>query len=198
MKKNILLFGMVLMLVFPLTVSACSVIPNYPIKDIDARDYQIAYLSAFCAINIIPNGEMYENITALRAVCKQIDVSTSENISLVFINKECIALQVEITFEDIATLYLRSESIGGEELLSYGTVMSENEDAEYIVFDMENNRYLFAEASVMNLYANKKTLHATLRLSSPYESDLFKNIEISIFNREEDSNFEGIIVYRMP
>ena len=172
---------------FP-TVYANSLIPNIEVKNNQSSEYQIFYLAGLCAINITRNGDYLENIEMIRAVCKQINVSSKETISCNYKNHD-ISISIEINYDDLVFIQLSSEYINIENTLPFLQPLNfSQQSVDYLQILYNHNNFSISCEDFLFLFDHIPTRQAIIVIPSPYQFVELEDVRIVLFDTYDISN----------
>ncbi len=184
MQKRTVMIIMMCLLCIMTAAYGESVVPGYPVSESQSEDIQVTYLAVRTA-QAVTKGDVCDNIRMLRAVADGINVPVKDEISVEYMEDGSkVSLIYQMTWKD----QIRISIISGERML---TELIEKyrkeqlffgEKEGYVTLQMNTFSYAVPEEELISLYQGIYTNTARITFLSPYESDIFEDAEIVLFD----------------
>lgn len=162
--------------------SAESIVPSISLTQNASQEYQLIYFASLCGVNVTREGDFFENVNMVRAICSNIDTIISETFILGF-SEEKAYLVANYDFSGTASITFASDGVNIEKILPYCSTYVE-QSMEPDAFDfIFNGEQLFLKHSAMKeIYKKSMTTKSILTIKSPFISNDLNEICITLFD----------------
>ena len=175
LKKTVALVVIIAMMLSPQLGSAQSLLDGFELKPNSSghQNDQLFYMAVLLASGMMP-GPMELNILPMRGACNVMGGTLTEEYEITYHGDDESQIEYIYSFGELAYLTLTSEIMKKNEVISTrryeGAIPEGIMDATSIPF------------------SNAKTIRCTLTVASPYNGDMFTDVELVIFDVSSEAN----------